>query len=486
MVTVSGAAIGQVQVTTQANDNSRDGQNLSETILTPTSVGSGEFGKLFTVMVDGKVYGQPLYMPNVTIPGKGAHNVLYVVTEHDSVYALDADNNTGSNANPLWQASFINPTHGITTVSSHDVNCTVVGPEQGITSTPVIDPSTNTLYVVAQTKESGRFFQRLHALDITTGAEKLGGPIAIQATYPGSGDGSSGGILTFDPLQHLNRPGLLLANGNVYIAFASNCDNDPFHGWIIGYDKGSLQQQAVWVTTPNGGRGGIWTSGVGLAADVSGNLFASTGNGTFDTSGSPIDFGDSIVKLVQSGNQLTVADYFTPYDQLNLANNDIDVGSGGVLLLPDQTGAHAHELIAAGKEGTIYVVDRDNMGQYNPTDNSQIVQNITGQISGMFANPTYWNGNVYFGSGGEQVKAFSLAGGLLATPLTSQSPTLLGYPGETPIISSNGNNDGIVWALQTSARLNDGYEVLHAYDATNLGNELYNTTQNPQRDNPVR
>lgn len=470
-------------MTTQQYDNSRTGQNPNETILTPSNVSSGQFGKLFSVVVDGKVYAQPLYVANVAIPTKGVHNVLYVVTEHDSVYALDADSNTGTNASPLWQTSFIDPAHGITTVSTTDVNCDSLSPEIGITSTPVIDTHTGTIYVLAQTKEHGQFFQRLHALDIATGAEKLGGPVTIQATYPGTGDGSSDGMLTFDPLLHLNRPGLLLSADKVYLAWGSNCDIRPAHGWIMVYDKSTLQQQAAWVDTPNGQLGGIWMSGTGLAADATGNIFLSTGNGTFDTSGIPVDFGDSIVKLTLSGNQLTPADYFTPYDQGNLEEGDINVGSGGVLLLPDQSGPHVHELIEAGKGASLYVVDRDHMGQFNSVDNSQIVQDLTNVISGMFAVPAYWNGNVYFGSGGYPVQAFGLSNGLLSATPTSQSPTSMGYPGASPVISSSGTSDGIVWALQNALNLNDGNQVLHAYDATNLSIELYNSTQNESRDN---
>jgi hypothetical protein len=420
----------------------------------------------------------------VTIPARGTHNVIYIVTEHDTVFALDADSNTDGNATPLWQTSFIDPANGITTVSATDVNCNNIVPEIGITSTPVIDPATSTIYVLAQTKEHGQFFHRLHALDIATGAEKLGGPVTIQATYPGTGDGSSGGLITFDPLLHLNRPGLLLSNGSIYIAWGTNCDIRPAHGWIMAYDKTTLQQQAAWIDTPDGQLGGIWMSGAGVAADAAGHIFFSTGNGTFDTSGSPVDFGDSIVKLTLSGNQLTAADYFTPYDQGNLEDGDVDVGSGGVLLLPDQSGQHVHELIEAGKGKSIYVVDRDNMGQFNPVNNSQIVQNLVNVISGMFAVPADWNGNVYFGSGGYPMQAFSLTSGLLSTTPTSQSPTSLGYPGASPVLSANGASNAIVWALQTSSSLNGGNDVLHAYDATNLSNELYNSTQNEARDNP--
>ncbi len=484
LLILSGPLSAQVQVTTQHNDNFRTGQNLSETILTPAVVSSSQFGKIFSVVVDGKVYGQPLYMPNVTIPGKGVHNVVYIVTEHDSVYAWDADSNTGQNSAPLWAVSFISPAHGITTVSSSDINCSSVGPEVGITATPVIDPSNNTMYILAQTKENGNFVHRLHALDITSGAEKFGGPVVIQASYPGTGDGSQGGMINFDPLNHLARSGLLLSNGNIFIAWASNCDDDPYHGWLMAYDESNLHQTAVWMASPNGRRGGIWTSGAGLSADAAGNVYIPIGNGTFDTSGQVSDFGDSIVKLTLNGNQLTATDYFTPYNQANLDNADADVGSGGALMLPDQSGSHVHELIEAGKEGSIYVIDRDNMGHYNPNDNSQIVQNITNQISGIFGIPAYWNNNVYFGSGGFHLQAFSLTDGLLSSTPTSQSPTNLGYPGTTPSVSANGNSDGIVWAIQSANRLNNGYEVLHAYDATDLNVELYSSLENPQRDNP--
>ncbi len=479
--------VGQIRVTTQHNDNSRTGQNTNETILTPQLLSSGHFGKLFSVPVDGYVYAQPLYVPSVVIPGKGSHNVIYVATEHDSVYALDADSNTGINAMPLWRASFIDPLNGITTVSDSDVlNCTAIAPEIGITSTPVIDTASNTIYVLAETKEHGKFFHRLHALDITTGAEKLGGPVAIQATYPGTGDGSSGGLLTFDPLMHLNRPALLLNGGSIYLAWSSNCDSDPYHGWVMAYDKTTLHQSAVWVVTANGRRGGIWSSGAGLTADGAGNLFLPTGNGTFETSGNSADFGDSILKMTLSGNHLSVIDYFTPYNQGNLDDADKDVGSGGLLLLPDQGGLHPHELIGAGKEGSIYVVDRDNMGHFNAADNSQIVQNITGKIAGIFGAPAFWNNNVYFAGVNDSVKAFSISNGILSTNPASSSPTSLGFPGATPVVSSNGTTDGVVWALQTAARLNDGNEILHAYDATNLNNELYNSAQNQARDNPGR
>ena len=472
----------QVLVTTEHNDNSRTGQNVNETILTPANVNVSQFGKLFSYPVDGYIYAQPLYVPNVTIPGQGVHNVIYVVTEHDSVYAFDADSNTGSNGGLLWHQSLINPAHGITTISAQDLNCEGITPEVGITSTPVIDTSTNTMYVLTEMKVNGDIVHRLQALDIATDQEKYGAPVTIRAHFPGTGDGSSGGILTFDPAMELNRPGLLVDNGNIYITWSSNCDISPTHGWVLAYDKTTLRQKSTWVTTSNGRLGGIWASGGGPAEDGSGNVFLSTGNGTFDTSGDPVDFGDSVVRLVGGHHYFTVADYFTPYDQATLYTNDKDVGSGGVLLLPDQPGPHVHELIAAGKEGSIYVIDRDNMGHYNPDDNSQIVQNIVGQVGGIFSTPAYWNGNVYFGGFRDELKAFSLSGGLLSTTPTSESAIIFGAFGTTASVSSNGSSDGIVWALNTDARQNGGNEVLYAFDATNLGNELYDTTQNASRD----
>lgn len=409
--------------------------------------------------------------------------MLYVATEHDTVYAWDADNNTGENSTPLWQTTFINPPQGVTTVSSNDVNCQNLVPEIGITSTPVMDAATNTIYLVVETKENGQYFQRLHALDITTGAEKFGGPIAITATYPGNGDGSSGGMLTFDPLMELNRAGLLLNNGNIYITWASNCDEDPYHGWVIAYDKTTLQQTSVWVTTPNGIRGGIWMSGGGIAADATGNLFVASGNGTFDTSGQPTDFGDSIVRLGTNDGGLSLSDYFTPYDQGVLNEGDQDVGSGGVLLLPDQPGGHIHELVEAGKGRTIYVIDRDNMGHFNPDNNSQIVQSLTGQIGKVFSVPTYWNNYVYLGGVSDKLKAFSLNNGLLSSQPISESPATFTFPSASTSVSANGSQSGIVWAIQADQYTNNGDDILYAFDATNLANELYSTTDNPDRDN---
>ena len=479
-------AYAQISVTTQHNDNSRTGQNIGETILTSSNVNVNNFGKLFTQRVDGQVYAQPLYLPNVIIPGKGTHNVVYAVTEHDSVYAFDADSNTGGNASPLWQASFIDPTHGITPVSNGDVGCSDMAPEIGITGTPVIDSATGTLYVVAKTKESGRFAQRLHALDVATGAEKFGGPVLIKAKARGTGDGSINGFIFFNPLREGQRPGLLLQNGSVYIGWASHCDIGPYHGWIISYDAATLAQTGVWNATPNGGLGGFWASGAGLAGDASFNTYVVTGNGTFDVNARGLDYGDSIIKLpLPNSGRFKVTDFFTPFDQQMLNDADLDLGSGGILLLPDQSGPHQHLLVQAGKEGTIYLIDRDNMGHYNPNNNNQIVQSLDTAIGGMWAMPAWWNNNVYFGGNGDYLKlyTFDTNTGLLSTTPASQSGTFFGYPGTTPSISANGTSNAIAWALETDA-FNTGSAILHAYDATDLSNEIYNTTLNASRDDP--
>ena len=480
---ISATAPGQVSVTTYHNDNSRTGQNVSETVLTPSNVNVTQFGKLFSQTVDGYVYAQPLYLPNVNIAG-GVHNVLYVATEHDSVYAFDADNNTGSNASPLWQVSFINPSKGISTVSSNDVGCSDLVPEIGITSTPVIDTSSNTIYVVAKTKENGKFFQRLHALDIATGAEKFGGPVVLKAAVPGTGDGSVNGMVHYDPLRQHQRAALLLLNGNIYIASASHCDIGPYHGWILTYSASTLAATAAYNSTANGGLGGFWAAGGGPAADSSSNVYFVTGNGTFDPS-TGRDFGDSIQKFAPpASHRLKVLDFFTPYNQAALNQSDADLGSGGVTLLPDQTGAHPHLLVQAGKEGTIYLIDRDKMGHFNPNNNNQIVQSLDEIIGGMWSTPAWWNNTVYFGGSYDFLRAFSFnpSTELLSTTSVGSSPNFYNFPGPVPSISANGNGNGIVWAIQTEGYSSGTSEILHAYNATTLSSELYNSTQNAGRD----
>jgi len=482
------ASWAQVSVTTYHNDNARTGQYLHETILTPANVNASGFGRLFVQPVDGYIYAQPLYVPDLTIGGQ-VHNVVFVATENDSVYAFDADSAADANANPLWHVSFINPPSVTTVDSATDAQCGDLVPQIGITGTPVIDTSTGTLYVVANTKENGAFFQRLHALDITTGAEKLGGPVAIQATVPGTGAGSSAGQVSFDALHQNQRPGLLLANGVVYIASAAHCDIPPYHAWVFGYNASNLQQQvAVWNSTPNGSDGGVWQSGGGPAADSSG-IYVVTGNGTFDVNTGGVDWGDTILRMSgPTGGTLRVLSHFTPFNQDVLSENDIDLGSGGVVLLPALPAGSAHQnlLVQAGKEGSIYLVDRDNMGGYNSATD-QVVQELPGATGGIWGMPAYWNDTVYFGAQYDNLKAFSFnagGSGMLSSSAVSYSPESFAFPGPTPSISANGASNGILWAIETDAYASKGPAVLHAYDATNLASELYNSTQNGSVDTP--
>ncbi len=488
--TLTVVTFNSVSVTTWQYDNSRSGQNTKETILTPSNVNSTQFGKLFSLTVDDQVFAQPLYVPGLVIPGRGTHNVLFIATESDTVYAFDADSNTGANATPLWKVSLIDTVHGESPVTSTEVGCDDLQPNIGITATPVIDTSTNTMYVETKSNDKGTYVHRLHALDITTGAEKAPGPIVIDATVNGTGDGSvqgpNGFQLTFSTmaLTHHSRPGLLLLNGSVYIAFASHCDNIPYHGWLFAYNASTLAQQAVFVPTPNGGEGGFWMSGAGIAADSSGNIFLVTGNGTFDTTNTPATmWGDSILKLAMTGNSFSVLDYFTPYDQANLNLHDSDLGSGGIVLLPNQPGAaHPNLLVEVGKKGTIYVVDRDQMTtnntHYCPTgcsNDAEIVQEFQFAIGGMWSSPSYWNNHVYFWGAGDSLKAYGLANGLLSSAPTSSNPLTGGIPSFTTAISSNGNTNGILWGILGNA--STLRSTLYAFDATDLSKKFYDSTQ---------
>jgi hypothetical protein len=473
----------QYAVVTYHNDIARTGQNVNETQLSPATVNKTHFGRRFSQSVDGYIYAQPLYVPGRNIPGKGMHNVVYVATEHDSVYAFDADDNTGIDAFPLWKTSLIPP--GGTTVSSGgDAACNDLVPEIGITSTPVIDPIAGILYVVSKTKESGKFFQRLHALDLTTGAEKPGSPVTIQASVSGTGDGSVGGVLSFNPLREHNRAGLLLQNGLVYIGWASHCDNGPYHGWIMAYNAATLAQVAVFNTSPNAGLSGVWMGGGGLGGDGT-NVFFATGNGSFDVSTGGKDYGDSLMGLGAPGSgTFPVATSFTPFDQSSLNGGDVDVGSGGVLLLPTQTGAHPHLLVQVGKQGAIYLVDRDNMGGFCSTcttSDTQIVQELRGAVGGTWGMPAFWNNNVYFGGSGDRVKAyfFNTGTGLLSTNPTSRTSVGIGTFGPTPSISANGTTGGVLWVIQADQWSSSGPATLRAFDATNLAaTELYDSNMN--------
>ncbi len=462
------------EVLTYHNDVGRTGQNLNETILTPGNVTSGTFGKLFTLTVEGKVDAQPLVANGVEIAGKGTHNVVVVVTEHDSVYAFDAD--TGVE---LWHVSVMKT--GETPSDSR--NCGQVAPEIGITSAPVIDPAVGpngAIYVVAMSKDSsGNYHQRLHALDLGSGIELFSGPQEIQATYPGNGANSSGGKVTFDSAQYKERTGLLLLNGVVYTAWASHCDIPPYTGWVIGYNQNTLAQTTVLNVTPNGNDGAIWMSQAGLAADSSGNIYLLDANGTFDSklnaSGFPSkgDYGNAFMKLSTS-KSLAVADYFEMKNESQENGTDTDFGSGGTLVLPDLkdgAGTAWHLAVGAGKDGNLYIVNRDSMGKFSATANN-IYQEIPGALpGGVWAMPAYFNNMIYYGPVGSPILAFQFSKARLQAGPVAQSSTPFDYPGTTPSISANNNTNGIVWATE-----NTSPGVLHAYDATNL-KEIYNTNQ---------
>lgn len=470
---------------TYHNDNFRTGQNVNETVLTPLNVTQTQFGKLNTYALDGIAYASPLYVANVNIAGQGFHNVVYVATEHDSVYAFDAD---GLSSSPLWKVSFVNAAAGVTTVPAADTGETGDIPNEiGITGTPVIDSATSTLYVVAKTKEvSGgttNYVQRLHALDIKSGAEKFGGPVVIQASVPGTGDGSQGTTVPFVSLRENQRPGLLLSNGVVYIGFASHGDQHPWHGWVLGYNATTLQQVMAYNVTPNDYGGGIWQGGCALAADSAGNIYFVTGNGAFDANTGGSDYGDSFVKLAPNG---TVVDYFAPHDQASMDANNLDLGSGGSALLLDQSGPNAHLMVSAGKGGTVYVVNRDNMGHYNPSNDNQIVQALPNIFQGgtpepgNFSSPVYFNGYIYFSAISNPLQAFQMINGRLLTSAVSQTPESYNYPGGTMAISANQSTNGVLWVVQRTGASSAG--VLRAYDATNLAMELYNSGQAGSRD----
>ena len=485
-------AQAQVNVLMHHYDLARHGANLSEGGLTPANVNATNFGKIFSHDVDGYVYAQPLVLTLVNIPGKGVHDVVFVATEHDSLYAFDANSASGDNAQPLWQVSFLNAAAGITTVPTGDVGSGDIVPEIGITSTPTIDATTGTIYVEVKTKEPGtKYVHRLHALDVTTGAERPGSPIVITASVKGTGDGNNGaGSVPFNPLRQMNRPGLTLfqppgqTNQVVYIAFASHGDNGPYHGWVLGYDAVTLKQVQVYNTTPNGGLGGIWMGGLGPAVDAAGNLYVITGNGTFASASQ--SFGDSFIKLATGGTNLALSDYFTPFNQNALNAADADLGSGGVVVLPDEVGsaAHPHLCIGAGKEGKIYLLDRDNLGHFQANSDSQIVQSLPGVIAGTWGTPAYYKKRMYYIGSGDAMKLLPFANGKLTGTVQSQTGNGFGYPAGTPTISANGDTNGIAWAIDFGAYGSRGPSVLHAYDAENLGRELYNSAQMGNRDVP--
>jgi hypothetical protein len=474
-LSVNVAAPSTTDVLTYHNDVARTGQNLTETALTTSNVTSAKFGKLGFYPVDGLVDAEPLYVSKVTLPSNGTHNLLIVATEHASVYAFDADSGA-----TIWYLSTLKS--GETTSDTR--SCDQVSPEIGVTSTPVIDRTrgpNGAVYVVAMSKDgSGNYHQRLHALDLALGTELFGGPVDIQATYPGIGDNSNGTSVVFDPGQYKERAALLLLNGVIYTAWASHCDIRPYTGWIMGYSESTLAQTSVLNVTPNGSEGAIWMAGAGLAADSSGNIYFLDANGDFDTnlnaSGFPSngDYGNAFMKIATSGNQLTVADYFEMDDETSENGSDTDLGSSGAIVLPDLSdgsGNTLHLAVGAGKDSNLYLVNRDSMGKFS-SNNNNIYQELAGALpGGVFAMSAYFNNTIYYGSVGSPIQAFTITNAKLSTNATSQTANSFGYPGATPSISANGASNGIVWAAE-----NTSPAVLHAYDATNL-NELYNSNQ---------
>jgi uncharacterized repeat protein (TIGR03806 family) len=495
-------------VLTYHNDNARTGANTNETLLTPANVNTNSFGLLRKYEVDGYVYTQPLYYPGLAIPGQGTHNAVFVGTENNSVYAFDADGDAGTNGGLLWHASLGS---GIDIVTTHEFGGRYHNnvyqdmlPLVGITGTPVIDPATGTLYVDAFTRvvnEAGtNYYHHIHALNITNGMERSFGPVEVAASVPGVGVGSSGGVLKFDARQHMQRLALTLAGGILYVGYGSAADTDTYHGWLIGFDANNLQllTNHVFNTTPNAttaqfgphaGEGALWMGGGGLCVDANTNLYFEVANGSFNADpslGNGVDYGDSFMKLSTTGNRLAVADYFTPFNQAQMQADDADFGSGAPLLLPDEAGSaeHPHLIVGGDKASKIYLVDRDNMGRYNTTNDHQIVQEFNAGAGSFFSTPAYFNHQLYYQGVRGVMKAFTITNGFITPRPTSVTKTSFSGQGTTPSVSANGSQNGIVWTIQSDGAVRHTPAILHAYNATNLAVELYNSSQLPERDNP--
>lgn len=480
LLTLTVQTQGVADVTTYHYDNTRQGLNAGETILTPANVNSTTFGKVGLYATDGMVDAQPLFAANVAVNATTTENLVFVATENDSVYAFSA-----ASGAQVWKTSVL----GTGEQPSDDHGCGQITPNIGITSTPVIDRSYGThgaIFVVGMTKDSAsNYHQRLHALDLTSGAELSGSPSEIAATYPGTGDGATNGIVKFDPAQYAERAGLLLLNGTIYLSWTSHCDDRPYTGWIMGYSESTLKQTTVLNLTPNGYEGSIWMAGYGLAADSSGNIYFLDANGSFsgnfNANGFPSDdnFGNAMIKLSTTGGKLAVADYFQPYNTVAESASDQDLGSGGAMLLPslkDASGTAHQLLVGAGKDDNIYIADVNNMGKFNQNGtNNNIYQELDDAlVQGAWSGPAYFNNTVYYGGQGDVLKAFPISNAKLAATPSSKSTEVFMYPGTTPAVSANGTSNGIVWAEEDNP---GSPAVLHAYDATNLARELYNSNQ---------
>jgi hypothetical protein len=460
VLTLLSFASAQVAFPTSLADNARTAANTNETFLSPSNVNKNDFGRLFSFPTDYVAQAQPLYVPNLDIPDKGVHNVVFVVTMKDTVYAFDAESNTGDNATPLWSVNFTDPDNGVTTASGENLPCGNEGGflEEGILATPAIDVTTSTMYLVAKTLDNGTVVHRLHALDLATGQEKLGGPVVIAATSTSQ----AGHVTVFNSLHQKNRPGELLMNGGVYLGFGSNGCNDNNTGWVLAYDATTLQQTGAFNTNPDHGLTSIWQAGGGLAGDDAGNLYPLTSEGKFDIDTSGEGYTEAVLRL--SGSSLDLTDFFIPWDVAFINGHDLDLSGGSPVVLPDQEGPFPHVIVAAGKQGTIYVLDRDYLGRYAPSD-SQIIQELVGVIGQIRGGPAYWNGKLYFSAKSDPLKMFPILGGMLSpAPVVQTSARLTGA--HTPAISANGNTDGVIWVINGGG--------LFAYDATTLA-ALYNS-----------
>ncbi|MGD0823627.1 MAG: Ig-like domain-containing protein [Terriglobales bacterium] len=490
MVLVS-VCSGQVAIPTSRTDNTRSGANTNETLLTPANVNKNQFGALFSYPIDYLALAQPLYIPNVIIQGQ-SHNVVYVATMADSVYAFDADTGVGLNGNPyLWWVNFTDPANGITTASPPYLPCSGIKRgsvgfnQEGIAGTPVIDTTTGVLYVIAKTMQNVNgtvtVYHHLHALDITSGAEMYGGPVQItaQTVYDGN-------TINFWSLHELNRPGLLLLNGVVYAGFGSNSCNDNDYGWLLAYDETTLQQVGSFNTSADKGLASIWQTGNGIAADENGNIFVVTAESTdYTVPQGGVSYCNSVLELTNTPgqqNSLALEDYFTPDNVAYLNSHDLDLSAGGPVVLPDQTGPATHLVVAGGKTGTVFVLNRDDMGEYTSNDGQLSAppggtggQELDGEVGHLFDSPAYWNGMLYYAGDDDEIKAFALTGTYPPLSPAAVMATSRTYVGShSPSISANGNSDGIVWVMSGGG--------LYAFNATNLDDELYNSNQNKARD----
>ncbi len=468
-------------IATYRTDNARTGVNALESKLTPANVNAVSFGRRAAIAVQGDVYAQPLYISNVTTADGTTRNLVIVATQHDQVYAIDTTTQA-----IVWQRSFLDSSGLVTPVPADDVSCGDIANEVGITGTPVLDPASERFYVVVRTKETlngqASYYQRIHALSLVNGVDVL--PATNITTPPNRGN--QFGSAHFDPLRNNQRAALLLANGQVYVSWASHCDVGDYQGWVMAFDEQTLQLTSAWTPSPGGILGGIWMSGGGPAADENGEVYVAVGNGGSDAMTGGSNYGDSVVRLHPDEQNLSVTDYFIPFDYQKLFNDDLDLGAGGPVLLPAQTGAaHPHVLVTSGKDSTVYLLDRDNLGKWHADEDSQILQSFFGNAYGSFATPAVWNNTVYFGFSDASLEAFAydpVQQQINPTPSSTSGSIFLGYPGASPILSANGSADAILWILQTDQFHSGGPAILRAFDPANLATEFYDSNMSPDRD----